>query len=65
MDEDSLKKIHINELFDMLVERTNKLIILDNQEDETQFEAKKKEIELLQRIIVARRTEFRPGYNVG
>jgi hypothetical protein len=59
MDEDSLKTIHINVLFDMLVERTTKIMNLDKGRT-TEFETKRKEIELLQRTIIARRSEFPP-----
>jgi len=45
----------------MLVERTTEIINLDKKEDNIEFGIKKKEIELLQRIIIARRSEFPPG----
>jgi hypothetical protein len=61
VDEDSLSKVHINVLFDMLVERTTEVMNLDKKEDNIEFGIKRKEIELLQRIIIARRSEFPPG----
>jgi hypothetical protein len=61
VDEDSLSKVHINVLFDMLVARTTEIMNLDKKEDNIEFGIKKKEIELLQRIIITRRSEFPPG----
>ena len=60
MDEDSLKEIHISELFDMMVKRTDEITKMDKKEDETNYKTKKKEIELLQRTIIARRLGFLP-----
>ena len=61
MNEDSLKKIHISVLFDMMIASTTELINFDKEKHNMDFETKRKEIELLQRTIVARRLEFPPG----
>jgi len=60
MDKDALNKISINELYEIVIKKTNELIELNPNKDQTEFEAKKNELQLLQRVIVAKRSEFPP-----
>ena len=60
MTEDVLNKIPIH---DFMRQATKELvtIINKNDKDRTEYYAKVKEVQLLQRIIVAKKTKFRPG----
>lgn len=56
MDEDSLNKLHINDLFDLMVKKVNELLDMHETHDMiTKVDAKRKEVELIQRVIVAKR----------
>jgi hypothetical protein len=61
MNEASLKKIHINDLYNLLMKSTTELIALTHTESTEEYEAKKNEVELIQRVLIARRAEVRPG----
>jgi hypothetical protein len=61
MDETTLKKLHINDLYGILMKSTTELISLTHTEHTKEYEAKKKEVELIQRVLIARRAEVRPG----
>ena len=56
-----LNKIPIDDLFDLLMKSTKELTDLNYKENEIEHEAKKEEVQLLQRIIVAKRAELQPG----
>lgn len=61
MDENSMNKMSINDLFDLMVKNVNELLDMHkNHEDLKILDDKRKEVELLQRIIVAKRAEFPP-----
>jgi phosphorylcholine metabolism protein LicD len=61
MIEDSAKNIDINDLFDMLMKSTKELVELIPKEHTTEYQIKKEQVQLLQRIIIQKRSEFRPG----
>jgi hypothetical protein len=61
MTEDTLEEFPIDALFDLLMQSTKELIDLMYKENITAFDAKKAEVVLLQKIIVAKRAEFPPG----
>ena len=52
----------INDLFDLLMQTTKELLELTPKEFTTEYQIKKEEVQLLQKIIVAKRAEFRPGF---
>ena len=58
MTEDELSKLSIDALFDRLMQSTKELMDLMYKENITAFDAKKKEVLLLQKIIVARRAKI-------
>ena len=60
MTEDDLNKLSINELFDLMVIKTQDLIAFNNIKNEIEHESKKEELKLIQRTIVARRADFPP-----
>jgi len=61
MDEESLNKLHINDLFDLMVKKVNELLDMHNaHEMTTKVDAKRKEVELIQRVIVAKRANETP-----
>jgi len=55
-----LNKLCIDELFDLLMISTKELTDFNSTQNEIEHEAKKEEVQLLQRIIVAKRAEFSP-----
>ena len=61
MTKADLNKLPINELFDLLMKSTKELIDFNCTENLIEHEAKKEEVQLIQRIIVAKRAEFLPG----
>jgi hypothetical protein len=61
MNEDALNKLPTDVLLDTLMQRTKELIDLVHSENKIEYEAKKHEVQLIQRVVVARRAEFRPG----
>ena len=60
MTEHDLNKLSINELFDLMNIKTQELIDFNTIKNEADHEAKKEELLLIQRVIVARRAEFPP-----
>ena len=60
MTEADLNKLPINELFDLLMKSTKELIDFNCTENEIEYEAKKNEVQLIQRFIVAKRAGFPP-----
>jgi len=60
MTEDELNKIPINDLFDLMIKSTKELIDFDCEQHKLEYEEKKSEVQLLQRIITAKRAEFPP-----
>ena len=61
MTEDHLNKLDTENLFDLMMQSTRELIALTHSEHTKEYEDKREEVQLLQRIIVKRRAEFRPG----
>ena len=62
MTEDFLNSLSIDELFNVMMESTTELEDMINRESETKIEAKRKEVQLIQRFIVAKKAQFRPGF---
>lgn len=60
MSESDLYKLPIDELFDLLMKSTKELIDFHCTEHELEYEEKKKEVQLIQRFIVAKRAGFHP-----
>ena len=61
MNEEALNKMSINDLFDLMVKSVNELLDMHkNHENVFVTELKRKEIELLQRVIVAKRAAEMP-----
>jgi len=59
MTEESLHTLHINELFNRLAKYRNELLAMErNKEDKSAIKAKQKEVELIQRVLIAKRAEF-------
>jgi hypothetical protein len=66
MTEDTLKDLPLDTLFDLEVQNKNELLEimekrLKYEEDEIAIGIKKKKVELLRKVIVAKRAEFSPG----
>ena len=61
MTEDNLNKLCIDELFDLLMKMTKELTDFKSTQNEIEHDAKKNEVQLLQRVIVAKRAEFSLG----
>lgn len=60
MYETDLNKLPIDALFDLLMKSTEELMYINCAEHDIEYEEKKKEVQLIQRFIVAKRAEFRP-----
>ncbi len=60
MTEGDLHKLPINELFDLMTKSTQELIDFISIKNEIEHEAKKEELQLIERIIVERRARFSP-----
>ena len=60
MTEQDLNKLPIDDLFDIMMKSTSDLIALTHLGHIPEFEAKKKELQLIQRIIVAKRAAVKP-----
>jgi predicted transcriptional regulator len=58
---ESLKRLSLDELMDLLMQSTKELVDMIHKEDKAALEAKKKQVQLLQQAIVAKRAEFPPG----
>ena len=61
MTEDSLNKLPTDKLLDTLMQSTKELIELVHSGNKIEYEAKKHEVQLIQRVVVARSAEFRSG----
>ena len=57
MTEESLSKLPIDDLFDLLVKSVNDLLELHKNQDQLNMILKQKEVELIQRVIVAKRAD--------
>jgi hypothetical protein len=55
------RNLTIEDLFDLLMQSTRELIELTNSEHTEEYEAKTKEVKLLQKAIVEKRAQFHPG----
>jgi hypothetical protein len=64
MTEDSLRKLSLGELLDLLMQSTKELVGYSHNQSKTEYESKRQEVELLQRIIVEKQAEFRPGHSL-
>jgi hypothetical protein len=60
MTEAKLLELSIDELFDLLMKSTKELIDLNCDQNAIGYEAKKEEVQLIQRFIIAKRAEFPP-----
>jgi hypothetical protein len=60
MTEADINKMPINELFDLLMKSNQELIYFNCEQDRVEYDEKKIEVQLIQRIIVAKRAEFPP-----
>jgi hypothetical protein len=63
MSEDTLKHLSINAVMDLFVLSMKELMIARNINDQTEIRVKTEEVELLKGFLVAKRSEFSPGYN--
>jgi hypothetical protein len=57
MTEDDIKNLELSDLYDMLLLSTKELIELSHSGSENEYEAKRQEVRLLQRIIDAKRAK--------
>lgn len=55
LTEDDLNKLSIDELFDLMIRSTSDLVALGHAINTPHYEKKKKELELIQNIIIAKR----------
>ena len=62
MSEDVSRNLTTEDLVDMLTKSTKELADIINKDgNKTEYENKRHEIQLLQRIIIAKRAEHKPG----
>ena len=62
MNEEELHTLHVNDLFDLMVKSLTELSAMHKiRPDKLAIMSKQKYLELIQRIIVAKRSEFPPG----
>jgi hypothetical protein len=61
MTEDDLRKLSFDELIDLMIQSTKELTDIIHKEDKKELQAKRQEVQLIQKAIVAKRAEFRPG----
>ena len=62
MSESNLENLLTNDLFDLMTKYRKEIVaLIENGNNEILINAKKKELSLLQLIIVQRRAEFHPG----
>ena len=58
MTEESLQELHLNDLLDLMVKSMNELLVLNkNPQDKIIIKKKMNEVELIQKVIVNRRTQ--------
>ena len=55
MTEESLNKLPIDDLFDLLVKSVNELLVLHKNQDQLKMISKQKEVELIQKVILAKK----------
>jgi hypothetical protein len=61
MNEDALNNMRLNELFDLLVKSVNELLDMHkNHEHVSRLDDKRQEIEILQKVILAKRAKKFP-----
>ena len=60
MTEGDLHKLPINGSFDLMIKSTQELIDFNSIKNEIEHEAKKEELQVIQKIIVERRAGFSP-----
>ena len=59
LTEESLRSLYVNDLFSLLAKYKNELFAMErNKEDKSAIKAKQKEVELIQRVLIAKRVEF-------
>jgi len=61
MSESDLHKLSIDALLDLLMKNTKELIEFNCEKNEIEYEARKNELQLIQRFIVSKRAEYSPG----
>jgi len=64
MTEDTLKQLPVVSLFNLMIETTDELMAMNRKENETAMQVKKEEVELMQKIIIAKRVEFAHGFSI-
>ena len=56
---ESLSKLYVNDLFALLAKHKNELYAMErNKEDKSAIKERQKEVELIQRVLIAKRAEF-------
>lgn len=63
MSDDTLKHLSINAAMGLYAQSMKELAIARNSNDHTEIRAKTEEVELLKRFLIAKRSEFSPGFN--
>ena len=61
MTEDVLYKLPIDELLDLMMKNTKELVELTHTLNKTDYNEKTKKLQLIQRIIIAKKAEISPG----
>jgi hypothetical protein len=59
MDEGGLIRMPINDLLGLMVAKTHELLLL--KPDQELYETTKSELELIQKVVLARKSEIPPG----
>lgn len=56
---ESLHTLYVNDLFTLLAKYKNDLFAMErNKEDKSAIKERQKEVELIQRVLIAKRAEF-------
>ena len=56
---ESLHTLYVNDLFALLAKYKNELYAMErNKEDKSAIKSRQKEVELIQRVLIAKRAEF-------
>ncbi len=59
LSEESLNTLYVNDLFALLAKYENELYAMErNKEDKSAIKERQKDIELIQRVLIAKRAEF-------
>ena len=60
MTEAELNKIPVDALFNLLIKTTKELIDFNCEQHGVEYNEKKSEVQLIQRVIIAKRKELKP-----